>query len=262
MNLLNLPSELYASILDSRTRILREVAEYSDVTFVRLRGNMGDHLIWAGARQLLRTINYREVPAETLGNASGELAVLAGGGGWCEYFHGLAPMTLVELEKRFSKVVVLPSTFDPTYEPVATVLANSNARIYARERVSHEKIRQLCDADLAHDCAFYFNYEPYLRSGSGELRAFREDHESAIAPDEYHDILKDNRDISSTCQSMDEWLWEISRCETVFTDRAHVMIAGALLGKNVRYVKTLYHKLPAIADYAFSGLPVRPLSMG
>jgi len=230
---------------------------HSDVTFVRLRGNIGDHLIWAGARELLRKVRYREVAAEDLGEATGDLALMSGCGGWCEPFHGLAPRTLVELEKRFRRVVVLPSTFDPSYQPVAEVLRNSRARVYARERVSHAKISSLCDASLALDCAFYFDYRPYRRRGAGRLVAFRTDAESAIPRGLDGGLPEGNIDISVALPSLEPWLREIARHAEVATDRAHVMIAAAMLGKRVLYAGTTYHKVPAIADYALGGLPVR-----
>jgi hypothetical protein len=43
----------------------------------------------------------------------------------------------------------------------------------------------------------------------------------------------------------------------VKTDRAHVMIAAALLGKVVDYWTSSYHKVPSIADYALKAFPVR-----
>jgi hypothetical protein len=240
----------------ARQRLLREVQGSADVTFVRLRGNIGDHLIWAGARQLLRKVRHREVAAEALGDASGDLALMSGSGGWCEPFHGLAPQTLVELEKRFRRVVVLPSTFDPSYAPVAEILRGSRARIYARERVSFDKIRHLCDAGLAFDCAFYFHFGPFRRRGSGRLVAFRTDAESAIPWGAKGGLPAENVDISVTAPSLEQWLSTIAGCAEVETDRAHVMIAAALLGKRVRYATTTYHKVPAIAAYSLRGLPV------
>ncbi|HUB76582.1 MAG TPA: glycosyltransferase family A protein, partial [Solirubrobacteraceae bacterium] len=46
------------------------------------------------------------------------------------------------------------------------------------------------------------------------------------------------------------------------TDRAHVMIAAALLGRQVEYASSSYHKVPAIADYALREHDVRPLRAG
>ena len=65
-----------------------------------------------------------------------------------------------------------------------------------------------------------------------------------------------NNDISVTCESLDEFLWTIARHELVRTDRAHVTIAAAMLGKQVEYAASNYHKVPAIVAYSLGGLPV------
>lgn len=241
-----------ARIARDRRTILKLVSVANDVTFVRLRGNIGDHLIWAGARQMLRGVAYEEAAAEDLGTRRGDLALMAGSGGWCEPFHGLAPQTLQELGDRFRRVIVLPSTFDADYPLTRQVLLHTHAVVFARERVSYHGIRTLCHARLAHDCAFYFDYRPYLRSGSGRLLAYRTDAESAIDWASRGGLPVENNDISRTCKSLDEWLWTIARHEQIWTDRAHVMIAAAMLGKSVRFAPTLYHKVPAIAQYSLS----------
>jgi GT2 family glycosyltransferase len=87
------------------------------------------------------------------------------------------------------------------------------------------------------------------------LNAYRTDRESASR----FPLPADNRDISIACQSLDEWLWTIARHALIRTDRAHVMIAGALLGRIVEYRPSAYHKLPALAEWALADFPVRHL---
>lgn len=127
-------------------------------------------------------------------------------------------------------------------------LSRTRAVVFARERESYEQIRHLCDARLAHDTAFFFDFSPY-RSGfhQGVLNAFRLDAEALGAP-----IPKDNRDISSECHTLDEWLWTISRHDLIRTDRAHVAIAATMLGKKVEYRRTNYHKVPGIVEFSIS----------
>ena len=82
--------------------------------------------------------------------------------------------------------------------------------------------------------------------------SYRNDKESVLSA-----IPESNHDISKSCSSLDEWLWTIARHAVVKTDRAHVMIAAALLGKVVDYWTSSYHKVPAIADYSLKSFPVR-----
>lgn len=236
----------------SRRRILQIIGETDDVTFLLLPGNHGDELIRAGTRQLLAPVYYREIPIGRLNSVTGHTALISGSGGWCRAYHGVTLNYLPKVEHRFERVVILPSTFDTSVEQVRRTLGQTKAFVFARERVSFEQIRELCEADLAHDCAFYFDFTPYHREGRGTLNAFRTDNESIG-----HDIPADNNDISVNCQSLDEWIWTIARYALIRTDRAHVMIAGARLGKSIEYGASNYHKVNAIAEYSLAGYPIQ-----
>lgn len=234
-----------------RKRLLDVIVAAPDVTFFRHRGNIGDDLIHAGTRRLLADISYREIGTWDMQNAHGHTALITGSGGWCIPFHHQLPSALPLIEERFEKVIVLPSTFDLAEPVVRKALERTKALVFARERESYEQIRHLCNADIGHDCAFFFDFGPYRRRGSGRLVTFRTDGESART-----DVPAGNDDISVTCFGLDHWLWTIARHADVATDRAHVMIAAALMGKDVEYHRTSYHKVPAIAEFSLSGFPV------
>jgi exopolysaccharide biosynthesis predicted pyruvyltransferase EpsI len=242
---------------DSRRRLLGLVAGEAEVTLVLSWGNVGDQLIYAGLRQLLAQVDYREVKGANLSGVSGRTALLTGGGSWCRPWHEM-PKVLAAAEERFEKVIVLPSSYDTSEPTVREALRRSKALFFAREEVSLRQIRDLCRADLALDTAFFFDYRPYRGRASGVLNAFRTDAERGVEgiPAE------DNRDISAECENLDEWLWAISRKELIRTDRAHVMIAGALMGKRVEYRPSSYHKVPAIARYALRDFGVTEMKRG
>jgi glycosyltransferase involved in cell wall biosynthesis len=242
--------EIQIEIEKSRAKLLNAIEGSSDITFIRIYGNIGDQLIYAGARRLLSGLEYKEISILNLENAGGELAVIAGSGCWCRPYHDM-PKHLPVIEEKFQRVIVLPSSFDVSAPGVKEALSKTKALVFARERVSYEQIRDLCKADLAHDCAFFFDYTPYMRPGRGTLHAYRTDAEALPGK-----IPADNNDISVTCESLDEWLWTISRHEIVKTDRAHVMIAAAMLGKQVIYRASSYHKTLAIAEFALKHFPV------
>jgi len=238
---------------ESRRKLLEAAGGVGDITFIRIHGNLGDELIYAGTRQLLSGCFYREVPMRALAGAGGGTALIAGGGSWCEAYQAM-PDYLAEVEERFERVVVLPSSFDVRADRVQEALRRTKALVFARERESYRQIRDLCRAELAHDCALFFDFAPYRRRGEGVLHAFRTDREGLALP-----VPPDNDDISTSCESLDEWLWTIARCEEVHTDRAHVTIAAAMLGKRVRYRPSNYHKVPGIIEYSLAGFPVDPL---
>jgi exopolysaccharide biosynthesis predicted pyruvyltransferase EpsI len=240
-----------AAVEDSRDVLLRAIGEPEDLTFIRLYGNIGDELIYAGTRQLLARRFYKEVSVRNLSGVSGHTAVVAGGGCWCGPYHDVLQHFPL-IENNFKRVIIMPSSFDVSVPLVRATLAASKALVFARERESFNAICRLCNANIAYDCAFYFDYRPYLRHGEGCLASFRTDKESVRSV-----VPEGNNDISYSCSSLDEWLWTIARHAGVKTDRAHVMIAAALLGKSVDYGTSSYHKVPAIADYALRLFPVR-----
>ncbi|HXO27887.1 MAG TPA: polysaccharide pyruvyl transferase family protein, partial [Thermoanaerobaculia bacterium] len=248
------PADHRQALARSRCELLAALGtEPAGFTYVRGVGNRGDELIQAGTRRLLAGLDYREIGFEEVAAAGGELAVISGGGAWCRWFHEIMPRVLALAEMRFARVVVLPSSFDPSEETVRDVLGRSRAVVFARERESWSQIRGLCDARLAHDCAFFFDYTPFAASGDGVLHAYRTDREASSA----FPVPADNVDISALLPTLRSWLQRIASAALVRTDRAHVMIAAALLGKEVEYRASAYHKVPAIAEFALAGFAVR-----
>ncbi len=249
------PSSHVEHLQRSREEILGAVGEPPDLTFVRGSGNLGDELIWAGTRELLRGRTYTEIGFDELPGAIGHTALICGCGRFCQAYHELMPHVLAIAEMRFERVIVLPSTFDTSVGVIRNTLEHTRALVFAREQESYNQIQSLCDARLAHDCAFFFDYTPHMQDGSGVLLAFRTDRESAGE----RPIPPENDDISVTAGALERWLEEIANHELIQTDRAQVMIAGALLGKMVAFDASSYFKLPAIADYALNDFPVKRL---
>jgi exopolysaccharide biosynthesis predicted pyruvyltransferase EpsI len=218
----------------------------SDVTYFRTYGNLGDRLINAGARRLLSGVNYTEKDVRYPGHG-GSLAIIGGGGGWCKTWHDMPPLVRA-IEATFDKVVVWPSSFQVDESSVKEWLLETKSTIFVRERTSFEQVAGIRDAILAPDTAFYFQFSPYSGRGNGELNAFRTDRESAR-----QSVPRDNIDISVACADLDHWLRTIERYSLLRTDRAHVMIAGAIMGKSVHISNSNYHKVIAIAEYTLGG---------
>jgi len=233
-------------LINSTRDILRaEIAGSKDVTLFRLPGNIGDQLIHAGTKQLLCDMGVHYVQrhiAEAVTTADGEVALVGGSGGWCHPHH-LMPSLIAPVEERFERTIVLPSSFDVTEPNVGRWIDGTDSCVMTRDWVSHAQLSSRCKVLMAADGAFFFDYEPFRRVGIGTLNAFRTDNESRFLS-----RPSSNVDISCTCSSLDEWLETISRSGEVMTDRAHVMIASAMLGKTVGVWESSYHKLGAIAD--------------
>lgn len=245
-----------SELAESADALVGAVGDSGDLTVLRSWGNRGDELIYAGIRSLLRDRPYREHDLRKLDSVpSGTTAIISGGGSWCRPYHVVAEF-LPQIESRFSRVIVFPSSFDTSEPAVREALSRTNAIVFARERESYEQIRGLCDARLAHDTAFFFDFGPF-RSGfhAGVLDAFRTDAEAAG-----HRIPAGNRDISADCETLNEWLWTISRHDLIRTDRAHVVIAAAMLGKRVEWRPSAYHKVAAIISFSISSPKVTQLA--
>jgi GT2 family glycosyltransferase/exopolysaccharide biosynthesis predicted pyruvyltransferase EpsI len=243
----------HGAVEASRSALLAELGDGRDVTFVRGLGNIGDELIWAGTRRLLEGRSYREISVEELPSSSGEIALLAGSGAWCRPYHEWMPRALAIAGLRFDRVIVLPSSFDAGEDVVRRALERTDATVFAREPESLRAIEDLCRARVAHDCAFFFDFSSYSASGAGTLTAFRTDREATAG----ELLAPDNDDISVTSPSLTEWLHTIERHALVRTDRAHVMIAAALMGKQVEFAPSSYHKLESIAAASLTEFPVR-----
>lgn len=230
--------ELPASLERSRELLLAAVAG-ADVTLYRSQGNRGDDLIEAGTRALFdgAGIPYRFLHAEDVRAFSGELLVIGGGGGWSRFWRH-SPGVLIDAV-GFDRVVVFPSTFDLGDPLTAHVVATTSARLFAREAVSAAAVPS---STFAHCPSLFADVDRHRRRGAGILHAFRTDHESAGL-----ELPADNLDVSRIDCSLDAWLGLLAGYDEIHTDRAHVLVAAALLGKRARWRPNAYFKVAAIA---------------
>jgi exopolysaccharide biosynthesis predicted pyruvyltransferase EpsI len=230
--------------LAESAELLREAVGSPDehFWFYRAKGNVGDSLIEAGTTQLLEGYWYDSLYDTDLRRCEGRLLVIGGGGGWCHAWRH-SSLDLIDAERGFEKVVVFPSTFDVSEPLVRMALADTKATLFARERRSFEDVGQIRDVTLTHCPAFFFDFEPYMEHGTGTLYAYRRDRESAGKP-----VPPSNVDISLAASDLDNWLRIIAEHEYVHTDRAHVAIAAALLGKKLTVRPTAYFKVRSIVE--------------
>ena len=235
--------------------LLNELKGAPNVTLFRGKGNIGDELILAGTRRFLNNIPHCEASVSDVSTISGHTALIVGSGGWSIPYHSQFPAVLPLIEERFDRVIILPSSYDMREGIVRDSLSKTKALVFAREVQSYESIRRVCDARVSHDFSFHYCYAPYAKAGSGYLLAFREDIDSTLSR-----IPPGNNDISRRCFSLDHWLWTIAGYDLIFTDRAHVMVAAACLGKRVLYRQNGYHKVLAMADYSLRNFSkVKPI---
>jgi GT2 family glycosyltransferase/exopolysaccharide biosynthesis predicted pyruvyltransferase EpsI len=244
-----------AGVQRSREHLLEVIGDNRKLTLVRGLGNVGDELIRAGTERLLEAHPFDEIGLDDLPGSSGDTVLLPGSGAFCRPYHEWMPRALAIAELRFDRVIVLPSSFDVGEDSVRDALRRTSATIFAREPESLRRIEGLCRARLAHDCAFFFDFSRFEAPGKGTLNAFRTDREATTG----ELMLDDNDDISVTAPSLKAWLAKIERYAVVRTDRAHVMIAAALMGREVEFAPSSYHKLEALAASSLRGFRVRQI---
>jgi exopolysaccharide biosynthesis predicted pyruvyltransferase EpsI len=243
---------------DGRSAILAAIGT-DPVVFLRGGGNVGDSLIFEGTRQLLAgaRIPFTEIDFHGGRAMTADTILVTGSGGWCMAHHAM-PALIGDLEQRCRRLIILPSSFDPEVPGVMAFLMRTKATVFCRERRSYELIEGICDAHLAHDCAFYFDFRPYrgIAPMHGILNAFRTDRETAGRP-----LPENNEDVSFTTPLLEQWLIRIADHELIRTDRAHVMIAAAMTGRELEYRAGNYHKVPGIAEYSLRNYPVRMMDV-
>jgi len=226
-------------------------------------GNRGDGLIHMGGRALLEKcgVSYQEI--EFGREVSGQTLLVYGCGGFCVPYHHNVQRTRFYTQ-RFDKIYILPSSFDLSCDEVRRFIAELPKKIivYCRERYSFEQVRQFApykeNIFLDHDLAFYVNYSQYKRPGTGTLIAFRRDSESIVPLNIKRKLsflkLRRNKDVSKGPATEGESLLSlVAKYREIFTDRAHVAIAAAMLGKETYLFPNSYHKVKGIYEYSLSG---------
>jgi exopolysaccharide biosynthesis predicted pyruvyltransferase EpsI len=227
-----------------------------DVDLLPNLGNAGDGLIYLSLLRLcamfgirLRQLTYPEP-------ASGNVLVVLGCGNLCAPHHTMTEM-ISRYVSNYRRVYILPCSIDTDDIAVEHFLRSlpDHVDVFCRERYSLARARfamKPARVHLDHDLAFSFDYDPWKRAGTGTLYAFRTDVESAGNP-----LPETNLDVSADTSHLDGDLLpdKLRDYERVFTDRAHVAICAAMLGKETHVFPNNYHKVRGIYEYSLRDLP-------
>lgn len=255
--------EFYARRSAHRDKLLTYLGEQNDLRLLtEMRGNTGDQLIWSGTRDLLASgqVPFSPITLGEVGEAPHPRSTLLipGSGAFDQRWHEWLPETVCTAARDFEKVVILPSSFDPTVPVVAKCLALHNVHAFAREERSYRRIEGLARASLSFDCAIHFHE---FEAGGGAaalpaedgllLLALREDEGSLLPAQGLRPDPLVNRDISLCTTRLAEWLDAVSRAARVVTDRLHIAVAAVLLGRRLMYVDPYDAKISTYFSYAF-----------
>lgn len=227
--------------------VLKKAEQKGPVYYLANPGNWGDALIRYGSLKFFKDIdlNYKELDRKRLNwiipFIKGGTVIFGGGGAWCSAWDHSS--YVAKLSKRFD-VIVLPSTYEYSYDFPNTIFFR---------RDTYESAQAMPNSYFCHDMAFYIGDE---FNGSGESCGsgyfFRLDKESS----QKIRIPASNVDLSAGARHdapVDDFFGELSKYSEIYTDRLHVAIASALLGKEVHLYVGSYFKIRAIFESSIKG---------
>ncbi len=215
-------------------------------------GNWGDALILAGTEAFLRDhdIDFESISIHKLKKKqklksrlrnlfTKRNAIVTGSGAFREYFS--RPAEIETASGRFSQVIILPSSY-----PYDLNLLPSNVTLWRRDKL--ESMNGAAEAKFCHDLAFYLDPSPRKpKKNVGFF--FRTDVERT----EYL-LPENNTDLSAegTHKSDPEVFFDrVGEFEVIHTNRLHVGVAGALLGREVHLYPNNNLKVKSIFECSF-----------
>lgn len=222
-------------------RIL-ELAKGRNVLFSPAKGNWGDGLINFGTRQFFDhyQIEFTELNKSTIDQDlknqvfQGEIVVMGGGGAWCRNFNSSRRLTQ-EIAKQAETVIVLPTTYD--LEPVDAL----NVCYFARD--TYGSISRIPDAEFCHDMGFFAEVEAFEPEDRvWRLFAMRSDREGLGLANEVPNNFDLSRLGDGDYKFVGPFFNILNNFHVIWTDRMHVAIAGAMLGRDVKLVPGNYPK--------------------
>lgn len=272
-------------------QFLQKACGDGKVFYVSNPGNAGDSLIAAATFQVLRQagirwklLDHRQAPPK-------ESILLYGGGGNFVRYYDSARRFIAAQHADARRLVLLPHTINANEDLLAEL--GPNVDLIARDRPSYEHIRTHAPKarhHLMHDIAIGTDLDDLRRGGlrlaglppslratarlmvrvaqrlrkprppAGRvLNAFRTDREAA-GPD----LPPDNYDLSAIYVGWTspesfariaarDFLSVIDHYDGVRTNRLHVAIGGAILGKKVYLYDNNYGKNKAIWEHSLKG---------
>jgi exopolysaccharide biosynthesis predicted pyruvyltransferase EpsI len=270
---------------------LAELQGQGELYFYPNRGNAGDSLIACATFQLFERIGLTVHPIKEDGfDAAGKI-VLYGGGGNLVAGRREARQFVERHHASAKRLVVLPHTISGHEDLLAKL--GSNVDLFAREEVSYNHIKRHAfaanlflnddlafglnvEAVLAADCSRPYRNLPLKRlirrdiallkesvrradQDTGVLNCFRTDKEKTDIR-----LPRGNMDLSKLfkCRSFSPEqslvasnmiLRVLSRYDEIRTNRLHLAIAGALLGKRVKFYPNSYYKCEAVYEFSMKG---------
>lgn len=225
-------------------------------------GNAGDAIIAYATFKLFEKLGIHIKIINYADQIENQIIFYAGGGNLVECKYKDTFHFIKNNHAQNREIVLLPHTVHG-YDDL--LLSTENLTIFCREKVSYEYLSFIGFPGerlfLAHDMAFSLgdvDFEQYKNKGKGIANCFRTDQESSKS----FDIPDNNVDISliwvgdfwhrpkfakNVTHNLASYLSDFN---TVKTDRLHIAILAAMMGKQVIMYPNNYYKNKAVFNYS------------
>ena len=224
------------------------------VDFYRFPGNYGDSLIWHGTKHLFSDLNIEIRAVDVSFPVYNKILVIDGGGNFNDYYSDVRNF-LIKKANLYEEIIILPHTIFGKRQVHLLNNLKNKVTVFCRERLSADFISKNTEnlsVYLSVDCAFYNNFKS-KKEGEGILNVFRTDRESILSK-----IPELNNDLSYSGYAqkpIDELIDHLDEYEEIRTDRLHIAIASAILGKKVKLHSNSYFKNEAVYEYSLKKYP-------
>lgn len=232
------------------------------IKYIPNGGNAGDDLIANAELQVLKELKLDfEMCVPWNKKFNGDLLIYGGGGSLIRNY--TFSRKFLEKNYKHNQIIVLPHTINYHHDVLNKLPANTV--IITREETSYKYVKKHMNNPenvfISDDMAFHTKgIEQYKEEkGFGECNAFRLDSERTNIK-----IPENNKDLSRDFMCRVEWIDLEKRIEIssnnlfsylckfneINTNRLHISIAGALLGKKVNFYPNSYYKNKAVFDFS------------
>jgi exopolysaccharide biosynthesis predicted pyruvyltransferase EpsI len=270
-----LTAQNFNPVKNNNENLLRGLRALDTFTYIPNNGNMGDILIAKATFDFFENnkIKYRPFKGRPADNI-----VYGGGGIWNEYYKN-SWIKFLPFFCNAKKVVILPSSFYNC--PELTKILDERFTVFCREKQSYDYLtaaKTNAKIILDHDMVFYMSEKALLGTIniydkkallklSGDLNKVPLAAKFMRSDIEKNNDCESDMDLSSYL-SNDEFITPkeadfgakvmlsvVDGVNAVITDRLHIAIAGALLGKQVYMLDNSYKKLSEVYKHSLSVLP-------
>jgi exopolysaccharide biosynthesis predicted pyruvyltransferase EpsI len=202
-----------------------------------------------------------------------DVILIHGGGNMNDLWHGIRLLKSVIQNNPLNVLIVGPQTywFNETYFPALFMKAKQDICLFCREKHSYQLLKSLrlpknVQVLLSNDTSFYLSKKDFhVRKGYYNLICLRTDKESALFQKKeaitkfFEGLTLESAPKTkiiigdlSLLPSFRDFISIIEISKKVYTDRLHVAIPAAILGKKTVLYPNSYHKNRSVYEYSLS----------